>query len=130
MPFQTEDRTDVWSIGEIDGVWGLNRDVAITRSHRRNRERGVGHGVQHSNDLTDGVVTRRDGYLFTIGVRDHIGGIHIVEHDRVWSEENIDGNGVGVPILVRIDPGEHAIPGEPRMSMEWCMVCLLFLHAA
>ena len=29
MPFQSEDRTDVWSIGEIDGVWGLNRDAAI-----------------------------------------------------------------------------------------------------
>ena len=68
MPFQTEDRTDVWSIDEIDGIWGLNRDTPVTRSHRRNRECGVGHDVEHSNDLTNSVVTRKDGYLFTIGV--------------------------------------------------------------
>ena len=86
MPFQTEDRTDVWSIGEIDGVWGLNRNAPVTRSHRRNRERGVRHGVEHSNDLTNGVVTRRDGYFFIIGVGDHIGGIHIVEHEGIWPE--------------------------------------------
>ena len=73
MPFQTEDRTDVWSIGEIDGVWGLNRDTPITRSHCRNRECGVRHGVEHSNDLTDSVVARRDRYFFTIVVYDHIG---------------------------------------------------------
>ena len=41
MSFQSEDRSDVWSIGEIDGVWGLNRDVPVTRGHRRNRECGV-----------------------------------------------------------------------------------------
>ena len=75
MPFQTEDRTDVWSIGEMDGVWGLNRDAPVTCGHCRNREHGVGNGVEHSNDLTDGVVTRRDCYPFTIGV-----GHHIVEH--------------------------------------------------
>ena len=69
MPFQTEDRTDVWIIGEIDGVWGLNRDTPITRSHCRNRECGVNYGVENGNDLTNGVVARRDGYLFTIGVR-------------------------------------------------------------
>ena len=110
MPFQSEDRTDVWSIGEIDGVWGLNRDTPITRSHRRNRECGVRHDVEHSNDLTDRVVTRRDGYLFTIGVGDHIGRIHIVEHDWVWSEEDIHGSDVGIPILVGVDPGERTIP--------------------
>ena len=81
---------DVWSICEIDGVWGLNRDTPVTCGHRRNRERGVGHNVEQSNDLTDGVVTRRDGYLFTIGVRDHIGHIHIVEHDWICPEEDID----------------------------------------
>ena len=86
MPFQTEDRTDVWIIGEIDGVWGLNRDTPITRSHRRNRERVVNYGVEHSNDLTNGVVARRDGYLFTIGVGDHIGRIHIIEHEGVGSK--------------------------------------------
>ena len=50
------------------------------------------HGVEHSNDLTDSVVTRRDGYLFTIGVGDHIGRIHIVEHcfALIRSEENSD----------------------------------------
>ena len=83
MPFQTEDGTDVWSIGEIDGVWGLNRDTPITCGHCRNREHGVGHGVEDSNDLTDGVVTKRDGYFFTIGVRDNIGRIHIVKHKGV-----------------------------------------------
>ena len=89
----------------------LNRNTSVTRSHRRNRERGVSHGVEHRNDLTDGVVTRRDGYLFTIGVRDHIGSIHVVEHDWVWPEEDIHGSDVEVPILVEVDPGERAIGG-------------------
>ena len=111
MSFQSEDRTDVWSIGEIDGVWGLNRDTPVTRSHRRNRECGVGHDVEHSNDLTNSVVTRKDGYLFTIGVGDHIGRIHIVEHDWVWPKEDIHGSDVRIPILVGVDPGERAIGG-------------------
>ena len=112
MPFQTEDRTDVWSIGEIDGVWGLNRDTAVTRGHRRNRERGVGHGVEHSNDLTDRVVTRRNGYLFTTGVHDHTGRIHIVEHDLIRSQQNSDGSDVGVTILVLNDPFECDVGGS------------------
>ena len=110
LPFQTEDRTDVWSIGEIDGVWGLNRDTPVTRGHCRKRERGVGHGVEHRNDLTDGVVTRRDGYLFTICVGHHIGGIHIVEHHWQWPKQTIHGSDVGIPILVGVDPRERAIP--------------------
>ena len=89
MPFQTEDDTDVWSIVEVDREWGLNRNTAITHSYGRNRERGIRHGVEDSNDLTDGVVTRRDGYLFTIGVGDHIGGIHIVEHEGVWTKQTV-----------------------------------------
>ena len=86
MPFQTEDRTDVWIIGEIDGVWGLNRDTPITRSHCRNRECGVNYGVENGNDLTNGVVARRDRYLFTINVRDHFGNNHSVEHEGVGSK--------------------------------------------
>ena len=111
MHFQSEDRRDVWSIGEIDGIWGLNRDTAVTRGHCRNRERDVGHGVEHSNDLTDGVVTRRDGYFFTIGIRDHIGGIHIVEHVWICPEEDIHGSDVRIPIVVGVDPRERAIGG-------------------
>ena len=71
----------------------------------------MNYGVEHSNDLTDGVVTRRDGYLFTIGVRDHIGGIHIVEHERVWSQQNIDGSDVEIPIVVGVDPFDRAVGG-------------------
>ena len=78
--------------------------MSITCGHRRNRERGVRHGVEHSNDLTDGVVTRRDGYLFTIGVRDHI-----VEVDWVWPEKDIHGSDVRIPMLVGVDPEECAI---------------------
>ena len=88
----------------------MNRNTPITCGHRRIRERGIGHGVEHSNDLTDRVVTRRDGYLFIISVRDHIGRIHIVEHDWVWPKEDIHGSDVGIPILVGVDPGEGAIP--------------------
>ena len=73
MPFQTEDFSNIRNIGEVNGVWRLNRYTPITRSHRRNRERVVGHGVEHSNDLTDRIVARRDGYLFSIGVGDHSG---------------------------------------------------------
>ena len=93
----------------MNSVWGLNRDITISRSHRRNRERGVSHGVEHSNDLTDDVVARRDGYLFTIGVGDHI-----VEHCFTLkeSEEGIDGSDVGVPIFVEVDPFERAVGGR------------------
>ena len=59
-------------IGKIDGVWGLNRNAALTRSHRRNRECDVRHGVEDSNDLTDRIVARRDDDLFTIDARYHI----------------------------------------------------------
>ena len=111
MPFQTEDCSDVWSIGEIDGVWGLNRDAPVTGGYRRNRERNVRHDVEHRNDLTDGVVTRRDGYLFTICVGHHIGGIHIVEHYGVWLEEDIHGSDVGIPIVVGVDPFDRAVGG-------------------
>ena len=88
----------------------LNRDTPVTCSHRRNRERGIRHGVEHSNDLTDRVVARRDGYFFTFGVGGHIGRIHIVEHDWVWPKQNIHGSNVKVPIVVKIDPFERAIP--------------------
>ena len=107
MPFQTEDRTNVWSIGEIDEAWGLNRDTAITCSYCRNRECGVGHGVEHSNDLTDSVVARRDGYFFTIDVRDHI-----VEHEGIWPKEDVDDSDAGVPIFFRVDPFECAVGGR------------------
>ena len=109
MLFQSEDFSNIGFIGKIDGVWGLNRNAAVTRSHRRNRERGVGDGVEHSNDLTDRIVARRDRYLFTIGIRDHIGGIHIVEHDWVWPEEDIHGSDVGVPILVGVYLEKRAV---------------------
>ena len=107
MPFQTEDRTDVWSIGEIDEAWGLNRDTAITCSYCRNRECGVRDDDEDSNDLTDGVAARRDGYLFTIGVRDHF-----VEHEGIWPKEDVDDSDVGVPILVGVDPFECAVGGR------------------
>lgn len=45
----------------------------------------MGHGVENGNDLTDGVVARRDSFLFTVGIRDHI-----VEHDWIGSEADID----------------------------------------
>ena len=71
--------------GKIDGIWGLDRDAAITFGHCRNRECSVGHGVENGNGLTDGVVARRDSYLFTVSIRDHI-----VEHDWIGSEADID----------------------------------------
>ena len=71
----------------------------------------MGHDVEHSNDLTDGVVTRRDGYLFILGVGDHIGRIHIVEHEGVWPEEDIHGSDVGIPILVAVYPFKQAVCG-------------------
>ena len=70
----------------------------------------IRHGVEHRNDLTDGVVTRRDDFLITSGVGDHIGRIHIVEHEGGFPEEDIHGSDVGIPILVGVDPGERAIP--------------------
>ena len=78
----------------------------------------MGHGVEHSNDLTDGGVTRRDRYLFTINVCDHIDRIHIVETEGVRSIEDIDGSDVGVPILVGVDLLERAVVGVPWISLE------------
>ena len=76
---------------------GTESRCGHTRSHRRNRERGVGHDVEHSNDLTDRVVTRRDGYLFTIGIRGHT-----VEYEREGVKSEHDGSDAGDPILVEV----------------------------
>ena len=67
----------------------------------------MGHGVEHSKDLTDGVAARRDRYLITIGVRDHI-----VEHEGIWPKEDVDDSDVGVPIFFRVDPFECAVGGR------------------
>ena len=66
----------------------------------------MGDGVEHSNDLTDRVVTRRDCYPFTIGVGDHI-----VEHcfTLKGSEEDIPEINVEVPKIVGVDPFDFAV---------------------
>ena len=122
MPFQTKDFSNIRNIGEIDEAWGLNRDTPITRSHRRNRECGVGHDVEHSNDLTDDVAARRDGYLFTIGVRDHF-----VEHEGIWPKEALMIVMSGFRYFSGLIHSNVPLVGEPWMSMEYCMA-LLFLY--
>ena len=72
----------------------------------------MGNGFEDSNELTDSVVTRRDGYFFTIGVGDHIGRIHIAKHDVIKSQQNSDGSDVGVTILVLNDPFECDVGGS------------------
>ena len=109
MSFQTEDFSNVRSIGEINRVCGLDINTPITRSLRRYRECSINHVVEDGNDLTDRVVSRRNRYLFVIGVGDHIRKIHIVEHDLIGCEQDSHGNDVRILELKQIDPGERAI---------------------
>ena len=60
--FESENRLDLKSIREIDGVGELNSNTTITRCLGRYRERSISHGVEDGNDFTDRVVTRRDCY--------------------------------------------------------------------
>ena len=60
MSFQTEDFSNIRSIGEIDGVRGLDINTPIARSLRIYRECSISHGVEDGNDLTDRVVSRRN----------------------------------------------------------------------
>ena len=81
-PFQTKNFSNIWGIGENDGVGRLNPEISIPRSLRRYRERGIiSHGVEDGNDFTDRVVSRRDRLLLVIRVRDHISRIHVGEND-------------------------------------------------
>ena len=76
------DFSNISSIGEIDGVGELNSDTTITRCLGRYGERGIiSHGVEHGNDFTDRVVSRRDCLLLVIRVRNHISKIHVGEYD-------------------------------------------------
>ena len=77
---------NIWGTGEIDCMRRLNPDASIPRSLGRYVERSVSHGVEHGNDFTDRVVSRRDYWLLVIGVRDHISRINIVEHDLIGLE--------------------------------------------
>ena len=45
----------------------------------------MSYGVENSNDFSDRVETRSRS-LDVIGVRHHIGRIHIVEHDLIGCE--------------------------------------------
>ena len=69
----------------MDGLGELDPDTSITQSHDGNREWGVSYGVENSNDFSDRVETRSRS-LIVIGVRHHIGRIHIVEHDLIGCE--------------------------------------------
>ena len=69
----------------MDGVGELDPDTSITQSLDGYRERGVSNGVENSNDFSDRVETRSRS-LDVIGVRHHIGRIHIVEHDLIGCE--------------------------------------------
>ena len=108
-PSKTEDLSNIRVIHEIDGVWGLNPEISITRSLRRYRERSISHGVEDGNDFTDRVITRRDRSLLVIRVRDHIGKIHVVENAFIGCEQDSDGSDGWVLMFVRIDPLELAI---------------------
>ena len=69
----------------------------------------MSYGVENSNDFSDRLETRSSS-LVVIGVRHHIGRIHIVEHDLIGCEQDSDGSDVWVPILVLFVPIERAIP--------------------
>ena len=109
-PFQTENFSNISSIGENDGVGELDPDTPITRSLGRYGERGIiSHSIGDSIDFIDRVVTRRNSYLFVIRVRDHISKIHVVENALIGCEWDSDGSDGWIPIFVRIDPLERAV---------------------
>ena len=85
-PSRTEDLSNIRVIHEIDGVWGLNPEISITRCLGRYRERSISHSVEHGINFTDRVVSRRDRSLLVIRVRDHIGKIHVVENALIGCE--------------------------------------------
>ena len=84
--FESENRLDLKSIREIDGVGELNSNTTITRCLGRYGERGFSHSVEHGINFTDRVVSRRDCLLLVIRVRDHIGKIHVVENALIGCE--------------------------------------------
>ena len=59
-----------------------------------------------------------DRYLLVIAVGDHIGRIHVVEHDLIKSEQYSDGSDAGKPIPVGLIHSKVPLVGEPWMSME------------
>ena len=65
---------------------GLVREISISRSLRRYRERGITYSVEDGNDFIDRVVSRRNCYLLVIRVREHISRIHVVEYDLIGCE--------------------------------------------
>ena len=93
----------------MDDVKGLNPDTAITRSLRRYRERGISHGIDHGNNLTDSVVSRRNGFYNVIGVRDDMDSVHVVEHYLLGLEQDSHGSYGWGPIHVRANPLERSI---------------------
>ena len=103
------DFSNIRGIDEIDGVWGLDPDTPTTRSLRRYGKYGISHSVEHGNDFTDRVVSRRDCLLLVIRVRDHISKILVVENAFIGSEQDSHGSDGIVSILVRINPLERAV---------------------
>ena len=108
------DFSNISSIGEIDGVGELNSDTTITRCLGRYGERGISHGVEHGNDFTDRVVSRRDRSLLVIGVGDHISKIHVVENDLIGSEQDSDGSDGGFRYLYG-----SILSNVPLVSKAW-----------
>ena len=85
--------------------------ILVTRSLNTNinRSKRVIIGMQMSS--TECIVVRRNHSLLVIGVRHHIGRVHVVEHDLIGTEPNSDGSDGLVPILVRKDTFERAVGG-------------------
>ena len=96
----------------------LDPDTPITRGLRRYGERGISHSVEHGNDLTDRVVTRRDRLLLVIRVRDHISRIHIVEYALIVCEWDSDGSDGWVTYLYGLSLSNMPLVSQPWISME------------
>ena len=64
-------------------MWGLDPDTTERRGIRGYRERGISHSVEHDNVFNDPVVARLNILLLVICVRDHIGRVHVVEHNFI-----------------------------------------------
>ena len=97
---------------------GLVREISISRSLRRCGERGVSHGVEHSNDFIYRVVSRTNCYLLVIRVRDHISKIHIVENALIVCEQDSDGSDGGFRYLYGSILSNVPLVSKPWISME------------
>ena len=98
---------------------GLDPEIPISRILGRYGKHGtISHGVEHGNDLTDRVVSRRDCLLLVIRVREHISKIHVFEYDGLDLNRTVMEVMVGFRYLYGSILSNVPLVSKPWISME------------